>query len=130
MKYLLMIGVDEARLDAMAPDEMDALVKEHVALDEELRSRGQLVASEALESVRSATTVRVRGGKASITDGPFAETKEQLGGFYLIEAPDLDRAIEVAARVPSARLGSVEVRPVWDLRRSHAAAPAPPVAPA
>jgi hypothetical protein len=124
MKYLLMISIDEKRLDAMPQDEMDALVKEHFALDDELRGRGQLIASEALESVRSATTVRVRGGKATITDGPFAETKEQLGGFYLIEAPDLDRAIEVAARIPSARVGSVEVRPVWDLRRSHAVTPA------
>lgn len=125
-----MIGIDEARLDAMPQDEMDALVEEHVALDEELRRRGELVASEALESVRSATTVRVRGGKASITDGPFAETKEQVGGFYLIEAPDLDRAIEVAARIPSARLGSVEVRPVSELRCSRAVTPAPPVTPA
>ena len=114
-----MIAIDEKRLEAMPQDEMDALVREHFALDDELRSRGQLVASEALESVRSATTVRVRGGKATIVDGPFAETKEQLGGFYLIEADDLDRAIEVAARIPSARLGSVEVRPVWELRRDR-----------
>ena len=126
MKYLLMIAIDEKRLDAMPQDEMDALVQEHFALDDELGARDELVASEALESVRSATTVRVRGGKATITDGPFAETKEQLGGFYLIEAPDLDRAIEVAKRIPSARLGSVEVRPVHDLRRN----PAQPVTPA
>ena len=130
MKYLLMIAIDEKRLDAMPQDEMDALVREHFALDDELSGRGQLIASEALESVRSATTVRVRGGKATITDGPFAETKEQLGGFYLIEAPDLDRAIEVATRIPSAQVGSVEVRPVWDLRRSHSVTPAQPVTPA
>jgi len=117
MKYLLMIAIDEKRLDAMPQDEMDALVKEHFALDDELRARGELLASEALETVRSATTVRVRGGKTTITDGPFAETKEQLGGFYLVEAANLDRALEVAARIPSARLGSVEVRPVLDLRR-------------
>lgn len=124
MKYLLMIAIDEKLRDAMAQDEMDALVKEHFALGDELRSRGQLLASEALESARSATTVRVRGGKPSTTDGPFAETKEQLGGFYLIEAPDLDRALEVAARIPSARMGSVEVRPVWDLRRRLPVTPA------
>ena len=118
MKYLLMIAIDEKRLDAMPQDEMDALVDEHFALDDELSAGGELVASEALESVGSATTVRVRGGKATITDGPFAETKEQLGGFYLIEAPDLDRAMEVAARIPSARIGSVEVRPVHELRRN------------
>jgi hypothetical protein len=118
MKYLLMIAIEEKRLDTLPQEEFKALVNEHFALDDELRAQGRLVASEALESVRSATTVRVRGGKASITDGPFAETKEQLGGFYLIEADDLDRALEVAARIPSARLGSVEVRPVLELRRS------------
>jgi hypothetical protein len=126
MKYLLLIGMDEKVVETMPAEAFHALVNEHFDFDDELRRHGQLVATEALESVRSATTVRVRGGKVSITDGPFAETKEQLGGFYLIEAPDLNAAIEVAARIPSARLGSVEVRPVLELQRSHPATPGSP----
>ena len=85
---------------------------EYFAFTEDIRKSGKYVAGEALQPVQTATTVRVRNGKLSTTDGPFAETKEQLGGFYLIEARDLNDAIQVAARIPSARIGSIEVRPV------------------
>ncbi len=105
MKYLCLVYGEEKKLEGM-PDE------ECVAFDGELRSRGQCIASEALQPVETATTVRVRNGKVSVTDGPFAETKEQLGGFYIVECQDLDEAIELAAKVPSAPFGTIEVRPV------------------
>jgi hypothetical protein len=85
-----------------------------LAYVEQLRKRGCLIAAEPLQSVRTATTVRVRNGKVSLTDGPFAETKETLGGFFLIDARDLDDALKVASEWPSARLGSIEVRPIED----------------
>jgi hypothetical protein len=112
MKYLCMIYFDEKRLDALPPSEHDALTNEALAYDEELRRGGHLVAAQALQPVDSATTLRLRNGKMSTMDGPFAETKEQLGGFILIEAADLNEALRVAARIPPARLGCVEVRPV------------------
>src|SRR6266508_3355831 len=105
MKYLCLVYLDEKRLDEL-PDE------ECVDFDAAIRKSGHCSASEALESVRTATTVRVRNGKLSITDGPFAETKEQLAGFYMIEARDLDEAIQLASKVPPARVGSIEVRPI------------------
>jgi hypothetical protein len=114
MKYLCLIFADEKKLDAMSKSEWDTLLAEHRAYDEALRKSGQLIVSEALEPVRTATTIRVRNGKLSATDGPFAETKEQLGGFYLVEAKNLDEAIQVAAQIPAARLGSIEVRPIRD----------------
>ena len=98
---------------------MDGLVGECLAVDEELRKSGYVMASEALQPVQTATTVRVRNGRLSTTDGPFAETKEQLGGFFLIDARDLNDAIQVAAKIPSARLGSIEVRPVWEIRQQE-----------
>jgi hypothetical protein len=119
MKYLCLVYYDEETLDAMPRDEFAAFSAEHVALDEELRQSGHSIVAEALQPVQTAATVRVRNGKLSITDGPFAETKEQLGGFYLIEARDLNEAIQAAARIPSARLGSIEVRPIWDLRQNE-----------
>jgi len=114
MKYLCLIYDEEAALGAMPKEEMDAFMGEYFAFTEAIRASGHLVTGEELQPVSTATTVRVRNGKVSTTDGPFAETKEQLGGFYLIEARDLDDAIQVAARIPSARTGSVEVRPVVD----------------
>jgi hypothetical protein len=111
MKYLCLVYADENVVHTV-PD------RECVAYDEGLRESGRCVASEALEPVESAKTVRVRDGRVSVTDGPFAETKEQLGGFYLIEARDLDEAIAVAARIPPARVGSVEVRPIRPIRES------------
>jgi len=117
MKYLLLCCNEEKKLNAMSKSEWDALVGETLAYLEELRKSGHYIVSEALESVQTATTVRVRNGKVSITDGPFAETKEQLGGFFLIDARDLNDAIQVASRFPSARLGSIEVRPVMELNQ-------------
>ena len=95
---------------------------EYFAFTDGLRASGRMVASEALQPTHTATTVRVRGGKISTTDGPFAETKEQLGGFYLVEATDLNEAIQIASRIPGARTGSVEVRPVVDFSQ-HGALP-------
>ena len=114
MKYLCLVYLDEQRLDEL-PDE------DCVAYDTVIRNSGHCLASEALQSVQTATTVRVRDGNTLITDGPFAETKEQLTGFYLIEAANLDEAIAVAAKIPPARVGSIEVRPVRPIRETVAA---------
>jgi hypothetical protein len=119
MKYLCLVYDDERNLDAMSDGELEGLVAQCLAVDEEFRKSGQVIASEALQPVQTATTVRVRNGKVSTVDGPFAETKEQLGGFFLIDAQDLDEAIQVAAKIPSARLGSIELRPIWDLRQQE-----------
>jgi hypothetical protein len=112
MKYLCLIYDDESRWATMPQAEAEAMMGEYFAFTEAIRKSGQYIAGEALQPVQTATTVRVRNGKLSTTDGPFAETKEQLGGYYLIEAKDLNDAIQVASRIPSAKLGSVEVRPV------------------
>ena len=114
MKYLCLIYDDEKVWEAMPPAESEAYMGEYFAFTDGIRQSGQYIAGEALQPVATATTVRIRNGKLSTTDGPFAETKEQLGGFYLIEARDLNEAIQVAARIPSARVGSIEVRPVVD----------------
>ena len=114
MKYLCLIYDDEKKLNAMSKGESEAFMGEYFAFTREVKERGKYVAGEALQPVQSATTVRVRNGKISTTDGPFAETKEQLGGFYLIEARDLNDALQVAAKIPSARTGSVELRPAVD----------------
>jgi len=113
MKYLCLVYLDEKRLDEL-PDE------DCVAYDTMVRNSGQCLASEALQSVQTATTVRIRGGKLSITDGPFAETKEQLAGFYMIEARDLNEAIQIASKIPPARVGCVEVRPIRPIREAVA----------
>ena len=117
MKYLCLVYTDEAVLGAMSKSEFEVFSDEHVTVDEELRKSGHSVAAEALQPAHTATTVRVRHGKLSITDGPFTETKEQLTGFYLIEARDLNDAIQAAAKIPAARVGSIEVRPIWNLRQ-------------
>jgi hypothetical protein len=114
LKYLCLIYHDEKKLDSMTPSEYDALITETLAYDEEIRQSGHYVTSNALEFVASATSIRVRGDKIAITDGPFVETKEQLGGYILIEARDLNEAIRVASRIPPARIGGIEVRPVAD----------------
>jgi hypothetical protein len=114
MKYLCLIYEEERDWDAMPRAESDAYLAECLAAAEAIRAGGHHLAGEALHPVSTATTVRIRNGKVSATDGPFAETKEQLGGFYLIQARDLDEAIQVAAKIPSARTGSIEVRPVVD----------------
>jgi hypothetical protein len=110
MKYLCLIYYDERKLDALSPPEFDALVSESVAYDETMRESGHYVTSNALQPAQTAKSLRPRDGRVSVTDGPFAETKEQLGGFILIEAKDL-----VASNIPPARLGCVEGRPVRDL---------------
>lgn len=120
MKYLCLVYGEERKIAAM--DDHECL-----AYDAALRDSGRCVASEALEPVATATTVRVRNGKLSVSDGPFAETKEQLAGFYLIEARDLDEAIQLASRIPPARVGSIEVRPIRPIReqpRSGSRSPA------
>jgi hypothetical protein len=119
MQYLCLVYAEEARLAAMPQREVDALIDETSANNQELRASGHLLLAQALEQVDGAVTVRVRDGRLSATDGPFAETTEQLGGFLLIEARDLNEAISIAGRIPSARLGSVEVRPVIDLARER-----------
>jgi hypothetical protein len=119
MKYLCLIYDEEKKLAEMPQSEGEAFMGEYFAFTEGIRESGHYVAGEALESVSTATTVRVRNGKVSTTDGPFAETKEQLGGFYLIEARDLNDAIQVAARIPSAKIGSIEVRPVVDFSQQQ-----------
>lgn len=112
MKYLCLAYEEEKKLNDLSSGEWDALRRETLAYVDELIKQGRLLAAEALQSARTATTVRVRDGKISLTDGPFAESKEQLGGFFLIDAPDLNEAIRVASNWPSARLGSIEVRPI------------------
>jgi hypothetical protein len=108
MKYLCLVYMEQEKLHAVADTEC-------AACGEGFRKSGLLIAAEALQPVETATTVRVRNGRVSITDGPFAETKEQLAGFYLIDARDLNDAIQAASKIPPAREGSVEVRPVREL---------------
>jgi hypothetical protein len=112
MKYALFCCTEEKKLNAMPKGEIDAVMDETAAYIEALRKSGLYIASERLQPVETATMVRVRNGELSTTDGPFAETKEQLGGFWLIEARDLNEAIQVASKFPSARIGRIEVRPV------------------
>jgi hypothetical protein len=114
MRYLCLIYDEEQKLTGMSKTDSDAFMGEYFAFTEGIRTSGHYLAGEALQPVQTATTIRVRNGKMSTTDGPFAETKEQLGGFYLIEARDLNDAIQVAAKIPSARLGSIEVRPIME----------------
>jgi hypothetical protein len=118
MKFMFMIYHDENELDTLPDKEMQGLVDSALDYDEELRRSGHYIVSNALQPARTARTIRVRGGKVSTTDGPFAETKEQLGGFFLIEARDLDEACEIASKFPPARVGIIEVRPVLELKHS------------
>jgi len=116
VRYLLMVFEDPAEVARLTDAERAAIVPAHRAFAEELIEAGAFRAGDALEPVATATTVRVRGGRRTIADAPFAETAERLVGYYLIEVRDLDEAIAIAARVPSARFGAVEVRPVRRLR--------------
>ena len=115
MQYLCLFYGEEKALDALSKDEMQDLVDESLAYDEVLRKSGHYLESAALQRVETGKTVRVRNRKMAITDGPFAETKEQLLGFILIDARDLNDAVQVAAKIPSASTGSIEVRPVLEL---------------
>jgi hypothetical protein len=112
MQYLLLIYEREADWNAMNEKEKGTIFQEYMAFTQGIMQSGHHRAGDALQPVSTATTVRVRNGKTVTTDGPFAETREQLGGYYLVEAKDLDEAISIAARIPSARHGSVEVRPI------------------
>lgn len=112
MKYLCLVYHEEAKIDALPQSEYNAIVDKVLDYREELRRGGYYITSSPLHSVHTATTIRVRNGKASITDGPFAETKEQLGGFYLLEARDLNEAIRLATKMPPAHVGCIEVRPL------------------
>ena len=114
MKYLCLIYENEKNWETMPPAQLEAIMHEYFDFTAGIGKSGNYIAGEALQPTGTATTVRVRNGKISTTDGPFAETKEQLGGFYLVEAKDLNEAIQIAAKIPSARYGGVEVRPVVD----------------
>jgi len=115
MRYVLLIYASEAASSRMTQEERAALMQAHSAFANEMQQRGLLASGEALQSTSTAATVRVRNGKMLITDGPFAETKEQLAGYYVLNCKDLDEAIEMAARIPDALSGSVEIRPVLEL---------------
>jgi hypothetical protein len=113
MQYLLMIYRNEAEQNAMSAADVQKMTAEYETFTQSIIQSGNFKGADRLQPVTTATTVRVREGKTLTTDGPFAETREQLGGYYLIEAKDLDTAIGIAARIPTARVGSVEVRPIW-----------------
>ena len=119
MKYLLLCCHEEKELNSMPKSECNAVMEETKAYCAALKKSGHLLAVEQLEPIQTAMTVRLRNGKLSMTDGPFAETKEQLGGYFLISARDLNEAIQVASKVPSVRFGTMEVRPVRDFQGSR-----------
>jgi hypothetical protein len=112
MQYLLLIYTDEAGWEDTTDEQRQAMYEEYAALSTDLRDKGQYVGGNELAATSTATTIRVRDGEALVTDGPFADTKEALGGYYLVDCESLDEAIEIAGRIPSARHGSIEVRPV------------------
>ena len=117
MKYLLLINIDAAEAAASVTD-MPAVTAEYGAFSQRIIESGELVAGDRLEDVDTATTVRIRGGEATLTDGPFAETKEQIGGYFVVDVASLDRAIELAKQIPAAQHGSIEVRPIADMSMS------------
>jgi hypothetical protein len=118
MKYLCLVYQDEEKIDAMPEGEYDEIMNDVIAYRDELRLNGHYIASSPLQSVQSASTSRVRHGKMTITDGPYAETREQVGGFYLIEATDLNDAIRVASKMPPARIGTIEIRPLKEVHEA------------
>lgn len=120
MRYLCLIYQDEARWQAMTRSESDAVMDEYYDFTDWVKANGHYLASEPLQPTETATTVRVREGKRMVTDGPFAASREQLGGYFLIEADALDDAIDVAARIPGARTGAIEVRPILEVSAREA----------
>ncbi len=120
MRYLLLIYAPEVDPSQVSPEESKAEFDAYGAFTMEITQRGAYKGGEALQPTATATTVRVRNGKSLVTDGPFAETKEALGGYYLVDVKDLDEAIEWAAKIPGARNGSIEVRPIWELPADYA----------
>ncbi len=115
MRYALLIYASEQDWAGQSEEESQAVNQEYMAFTKDIVDRGLMNGGEALQPTSTATTVRVRNGETLTTDGPFAETKDQLGGFYLVDCKDLDEAIEVAARIPDARRGSIEVRPIMEI---------------
>ena len=118
MKYMLLIYHEEQAWDSYTEDERQKIYGEYRQLKEDLESKGQCLAGDELQPASKATIVRVRDGKQMVTDGPFAETREQLGGFFLIEAKDVEEAISIAGRIPSVRTGTIEVRPAMEVAAS------------
>jgi hypothetical protein len=118
VKFMCLAYEEEQKLNALSPSEWQALRGETIAYVDELRTSGRLVATHALQSARKAASVKVRAGQRLVTDGPYAETKELIGGFFIVEARDRDEALEIAARWPSARLGTIEVRPIEEQLRT------------
>ncbi len=115
MRYLLMICADENAIGALSPAEGSAMLAEYEKFGEEMGRRGVLQSGARLRPTTDATTVRVRDGEVLLADGPFAETKEQVGGYYLVDCKDLDEAVEVASKIPAAHNGTIEVRPIWEM---------------
>ena len=115
MRYLLMICSDENKVQELSEAEGSAILAEYGAFMEEMGKRGVLLGGERLQPTATATTVRVQNGSVLTSDGPFAETKEQIGGYFMVNCKDLDEAIEVASKIPGARLGTIEVRPIWEM---------------
>ena len=115
MQYLLLICNDESSFGSLSPEEGSAMMAEYEVFGSDMGSRGVLRGGERLRPTTDATTVQVRDGKVLTADGPFAETKEQIGGFYMVDCKDLDEAIEIAGKIPGARDGSIEVRPIWEM---------------
>ena len=118
MKYMLLIATDPAAYKTLTDDENGAMMQEYFAFSDRIRASGEMVAGDPLHGIATATTVRVRDGQTTLTDGPFAETKEHFGGYYIVDVASLDRAVELAAEIPDAKLGSVEVRPIRELPAS------------
>src|SRR6185503_15649035 len=121
MQYILLIYSSDEMWENKTPDQINQIMGEYNAFTESIVKSGNFKAGEELQPATAATTVRVRNGKPQVTDGPFAETREQLGGFYWIEAKDLDQALQIAARIPSALVGSIEVRPIMVFEKPPAA---------
>ncbi|MFI5047277.1 MAG: YciI family protein [Acidimicrobiia bacterium] len=115
MRYLLLICTDESAMAAASPEEGAAMMDEYMAFSNDMAERGVLQGGERLRATSDATTVQVRDGEILTADGPFAETKEQIGGYFLVDCRDLDEAVEIAAKIPGARLGTIEVRPIWEM---------------
>ena len=115
MRYLLMIAEDESQVQTATAEQGAAMMNDYAEFGKTMAERGVLQGGERLRFTTDATTVRVRNGEVLTTDGPFAETKEQLGGYYVVDCKDLDEAIEIAAKIPGARLGTIEVRPIWEM---------------
>ena len=115
MKFLAMIYADESRWTDATPEQIAATMQAHGTFGENAGKAGVFAGGEGLQPTATATTVRVRDGERMLTDGPYAETKEQIGGYYVVDCKDLDEAIEVAAKIPGARIGTIEVRPIWDM---------------